>query len=337
MVKTATPTHLRIWLLLLILSLLIFSPFVSAHAAKIIAFGDSITFGMKSNSGGYPPRLNYLLNVNKKPVQILNTGVSGETTSKAVARLDVVLNTFPADIILIMEGTNDVWHGIPVETTKENLQKLISKSMAAGVIPLLATLTPSDKAGSQVLIPQTWNPMIEALAEANGIELVDHYRAILPTWPTSNVDGIHPLDLGYQTIANTWFAAVAPMITSSGKLKRGGGACLVATAAFGSPVQRHVKLLREFRDTMLETNFLGKLIVRLYYRYSPPVARFIGQHEFAQKVTRVLLYPLIGLSYFFLKLSIFTQLLLAMLLAVCIAMPRLYFRNRPQRDNVRPA
>jgi len=336
MVKTATPTSLRIRSFLLILSLLIFSPLAKAHGAKIIAFGDSITFGLTSESGGYPSQLNFLLNANNKPTQIVNTGVSGENTSKAVVRLDSILDTFPADIILIMEGTNDVWQGIPVETTRENLQKIISKSMAAGVIPVLATLTPSDRAGSQVLIPQTWNPMIKALAEANGIELVDHYTAILPTWPTSTADGIHPHDLGYQTMASTWFATVAPMITSSGNLKRGGGACLVATAAFGSPVQKHVTLLREFRDTMLETNFLGRQLVRLYYRYSPPVARFVGQHEIAQKITRVLLYPLIGLSYFFLKLSIFTQLSLAMLLAVCIAMPRLYFRNRPEREHINP-
>lgn len=316
----------------LVFSLLILSPFASAYGAKIIAFGDSITFGMTSTSGGYPSRLNFLLNANGKPAQIFNTGISGEITSDGVTRLDSILNSFPADIILIMEGTNDVWQGIPVETTKKNLQEMISKSMAAGVIPLLATLTPSDRVGSQTLIPQSWNPMIEALARDNGIELVDHYNAILPTWPTSNADGIHPHDLGYQTIANTWFAALAPMIAASGNLKRGGGACLVATAAFGSPIEKHVRLLREFRDTVLETNSLGRKMVQLYYRCSPPIARFIGQHESAQKVTRVLLYPLIGLSFFLLKLSLFAQLSLAILLAACITMPRLYFRSHPTAE-----
>ena len=328
MKQTAIRTNHQRNAFILIFGVIAFFCVANAHGAKIIAFGDSITSGVASGAGGYPPMLNFLLNANSKPSTVVNTGISGELTSEGVARLDTILTSYPADIILIMEGTNDVWRGVPVETTRRNLQEMISKSMAAGVIPLIATLTPSDKVGSQTLIPQSWNPMIESLAQSNGIELVDHYKAILPSWSTSNADGIHPHDLGYQTIATTWFSAIAPMIASSGNLKRGGGACLIATATFGSPMEKHVVLLREFRDTFLETNYLGRKIVALYYRVSPPVARFIGKHKIAQTVAKVSLYPLIALSYFLLKLSLFAQLSLAILLAVCIALPRLFFKTR---------
>ena len=75
----------------------------------------------------------------------------------------------------------------------------------------------------------------------------------------------------------------------------GGGAsgCLIATAAFGSPLARQVAVLRVFRDRVLVPNPVGRALVAAYYRLSPPLARVIAQHEALKTATRVMLRPAI--------------------------------------------
>ncbi len=308
----------------LLLSLILLSVALPVQSANIIAFGDSITYGHSSRTGGYPPKLAGLLNDNGKPSAVLNRGVSGEQTPTGVRRIDGVLASWPADLILIMEGTNDIRAGISVETTRFNLQAMVDKSRAAGVSPVISTLTPSDRGASPVLIPDVFNPMIRDLARGNRISLADQYQAILASWPTANADGLHPNDTGYQIIAQTYYNVIAPRITSTGEYKEGGGGggggCFIATAAFGSPLAGQVRLLKEFRDTWLLSNPPGRAFVRAYYRHSPPLARFLGEHDSLRAVVRVMLYPLVGLSYLLVKLSLSGQLLVAGALALLVAL-----------------
>lgn len=90
------------------------------------------------------------------------------------------------------------------------------------------------------------------------------------------------------------------------------GVCFIATAAYGSYLDPHVKVLREFRDRFLIANFTmhiakfkieipnipGKAIVAVYYKISPPLAEFISQHENLRIVTRLVLTPVVyGIKY----------------------------------------
>ena len=73
-----------------------------------------------------------------------------------------------------------------------------------------------------------------------------------------------------------------------------GGFCFIATAAYGSTQEPHVQVLRQFRDQVLLQSTGGKKFVETYYRLSPPLAHFIGQHPTLRAATRFALWPLYG-------------------------------------------
>jgi len=94
----------------------------------------------------------------------------------------------------------------------------------------------------------------------------------------------------------------------------GGGGCFIATASYGSPMESHVKVLRDFRDRFLLTNGVGKAFVDLYYNYSPPVADFITSHNTMRLMVRWSLLPIVGLSWMSLQLGLWVLVLIGLLL-----------------------
>ncbi|RLC26533.1 MAG: hypothetical protein DRH56_04365, partial [Deltaproteobacteria bacterium] len=115
----------------------------------------------------------------------------------------------------------------------------------------------------------------------------------------------------------------------------GGGGCFIATAAYGSLLEPHVKILRDFRDVYLMPNRLGHAFVEAYYRYSPPIAASIARHDVVRAVVRVGLMPLIGFSYVLLHTSPMEKMLILLLMmAMFGAMGWLLIRRRRRPAHV---
>jgi lysophospholipase L1-like esterase len=106
----------------------------------------------------------------------------------------------------------------------------------------------------------------------------------------TDADGLESTD--------TKIVRVSPVFGDSG-----GGGCFIATAAYGSLMEPHVKILRVFRDRFMLGNTAGRIFVRFYYAYSPPLADFIAKHESLRVIMRLILLPVVGISWVTIKIG----------------------------------
>jgi hypothetical protein len=72
--------------------------------------------------------------------------------------------------------------------------------------------------------------------------------------------------------------------------------CFIATAAYSTPMAEEIQVLREFRDEYLLTNPVGRILVGLYYKVSPPIAEFITEHPSLKPIVRAGLLPAVTIS-----------------------------------------
>lgn len=203
-----------------------------------------------------------------------------------------------------MEGADDVIAGLSPTSVKFNLGVMVDKSRGAGAAPVLGNITPNTRFNANSVISSSYNPQISGLAGEKNVALVDAYSALIGDWPHLNVDGLHPNSAGHRILAQNFYnvlpysgGGAATGGGGGGGDGGGGGGCFIATAAFGSINEIHVEHLRQFRDQRLLTNKIGQEFVKLYYKYSPPMADFIAKHEILRHVVQYCLYPLIIFSW----------------------------------------
>jgi PKD repeat protein len=119
---------------------------------------------------------------------------------------------------------------------------------------------------------------------------------------------------GTQTVQVSIGMSVSSPPTPTSDGEGDGAGCFIATAAYGSPMEPQVELLREFRDRFLLTNSVGKSFVIIYYAYSPPVADFIAKHDTLRAGVRCALLPVVAVSWIAVRLGPVLSLALVLLL-----------------------
>src|SRR6185312_7138044 len=118
----------------------------------IVTFGDSLTQGVSGKS--YPAFLQDLLDQNGYSYRVDNQGVSGDTTTDGLARIENVIAARPALVVLEFGG-NDGLRGIPVEATRQNLTEMIERLQAAHIPLVLAGITLPPNYGPDYVKPFT--------------------------------------------------------------------------------------------------------------------------------------------------------------------------------------
>ncbi|NLW94724.1 MAG: hypothetical protein GXY35_09045 [Chlamydiae bacterium] len=200
-----------------------------AGTRTVIAFGDSITWGRGSSTDGprtgYPAFLNGILMYNYPGQQfnVLNKGDPGEQTSDGLNRIDDVLDEYRADCILIMEGTNDIFHSVASRTIQQNLEKMASKARKRGVLPVLSTVIPTIPYGDRREQYQStkqfyYGRYVQNLAAKLDLAYADQWAAFadVPNWAKVAMDqasGNHPNDNGYRyAMAPEWYETLRPVL-----------------------------------------------------------------------------------------------------------------------------
>src|SRR5689334_5047343 len=125
------------------------TPQVSGGRPKIIAFGDSLTAGFGlSDKESYPYLLQQKLNTDGYDYEVVNAGVSGDTTLGGLERIDWVLDMENIKILVLELGANDLMRGVPAADVKKNLDTIIRKAKAKNVRVLLCGMLAPPTAGS---------------------------------------------------------------------------------------------------------------------------------------------------------------------------------------------
>lgn len=128
----------RLAIALVALCTLFFAAAAAADPIRIVAFGDSNTAGFGvSPPYKYPAQLARVLQARGHDVEVINAGVSGDTTAGALRRFD---EAFPddTDIAIVFLGRNDMRFGFSMETTRRNLDWIVGRLRARGTEVILA-------------------------------------------------------------------------------------------------------------------------------------------------------------------------------------------------------
>jgi lysophospholipase L1-like esterase len=156
----------------------------------ILAFGDSLTAGVGTTPNkAYPAILQNLTGVN-----VVNAGVSGETTSEGLKRFQQEIDRHTPQLIILLEGGNDILRRQPVSQTKDNLAQMIEVATNKG-IDILFVGVPEKSLFS------TSAPLYEELAAQYDVIFDGEIISELLKSPKYKSDPIHFNAEGYQALA----------------------------------------------------------------------------------------------------------------------------------------
>jgi len=178
-----------------------------ARTPEVLAFGDSVTagYGLPA-SAAFPARLQARLKDEGVDVTMINAGVSGDTTTDGLARLDWALTDKP-DFVILALGANDALRGIPPAIVRANLDKMIDKIQASGAkLLLLGMLAPANWGAPY---EHEFDRIYPDLAKTHGVPLYPFLLDGVAMDPALNqADGLHPNERGVAIMVDH----IAPLV-----------------------------------------------------------------------------------------------------------------------------
>ena len=184
-----------------------------SYQGTIVAMGDSLTAGLGvSEQKSYPEQLKQLLASSGLHFDVINSGVSGETSSGAKARVDWVLKLKP-DIVILETGANDGLRGIEPKLIEENIRSIIETLLARNVTVVLTGMQMVTNLGPDYL--KAFNQIYPKLAADYPVTFMPFFLEDVAARPEFNQpDGIHPNGEGYSIVAENILPYVKEAIIS---------------------------------------------------------------------------------------------------------------------------
>lgn len=169
---------------------------------RIVVLGDSLAAGLGLPAAeAFPAVVESLLRERGHAVEVVNAGVSGDTSAGGLARLDWVLQQ-PADILVVELGGNDALRGQDLSATEANLREIVRRGRASGARVLLLGMDVPSNYGPDY--GSRFAALYERLAEEENVQLVPGFVRELGADPSLiQPDGLHPTAEGQQRLAET--------------------------------------------------------------------------------------------------------------------------------------
>ncbi|EOQ87841.1 GDSL-like protein [Leptospira yanagawae serovar Saopaulo str. Sao Paulo = ATCC 700523] len=181
---------------------------------RIVYFGDSLTagYGLANYEDAWPHILTNKINSEGYSYQMTNAGVSGDTTSGGLGRLEWVLAEKPT-VFLLELGANDMLRGISPSVTKENLRTMIRqiKSQYPNTKILLVGMVATPNMGKKYA--NAFNSIYPELAKEEAVPLVPFIlEKVASIRKLNQKDGIHPTEEGHKLVADTVYPYLKPLL-----------------------------------------------------------------------------------------------------------------------------
>jgi acyl-CoA thioesterase-1 len=183
---------------------------------KIVALGDSLTAGYGLlEMQAYPALLQQKLNDEGYAWDVVNAGISGDTSAAGLQRLDWALEAGNVRILIVELGANDGLRGLPVAEMKKNLAAIIARAQSRQILVLLLGME----------APPNYGPEYAAAFRQAFRDLARQYRVsfipfmldkVAGVTALNQADGIHPNTEGTRIVADAIWSRLRPMVDATG-------------------------------------------------------------------------------------------------------------------------
>ena len=173
----------------------------ACEGKKLVVFGDSLVAGYGLEPGAaFPEQLAKEFTAQGIKLEVINAGVSGDTTTSGLARLDWSIGE-GTDAVILELGANDALRGISPEVTQQNLDAMIVKFKEKNIEVLLAGMMAPPNMGPAY--GAAFNAIYPQLAEKHGVELYPFFLdGVVADATLNQADGIHPTKEGIAVIVD---------------------------------------------------------------------------------------------------------------------------------------
>ncbi|MCO5064212.1 MAG: arylesterase [Rhizobiaceae bacterium] len=203
--------------MLIALAVLVLAPAAPAHADpyQIVGFGDSLMAGYGLQNGeSFPDKLQAALKAKGHDVVIANAGVSGDTTSGGLSRLDWSVPD-GTNLVILELGANDMLRGVSPDLTEKNLDAMLAQFQKRGIPVLLAGMRAAPNLGMDYRAK--FDAIYPRLAGKYEVALYPFFLDGVVADKTYLLeDGLHPNAAGIDRIVERILPAVEKAIASSG-------------------------------------------------------------------------------------------------------------------------